>query len=392
MRIAGVLMPFEWMPTWENVRAVLAALGIKTVADVVAAVIAPFLLYYLTKAARWARRSRVLEQRLRRAEAAIAKQDGPYGKIEGKGIWLTEPIHFPKGYPGWFAKGLPVLVIANLKGGVGKTTVAANLAAHFAMKQKKRVLLIDLDFQGSLSSMVLRDDQRLPGAWQDSKAARLISGEKDSNWPSDVAVQVPNLTIWTIPAYYDLAQAENRLLVEWLTAEDPKNDVRFNLATALHAGVARQHFDLVIIDAPPRLTTGCIQALCAGTHILIPTVLDHLSAETVGTFAKQLQSLNSISPFLKPIGIVGTMTGAPHPRASEAPALDAINAVLDSLGKPTQVLPREVFIEDRSALGRVAGKGIAYAMADDSEPNGDYQVVKRQFDLLGKEVSRRMQL
>jgi chromosome partitioning protein len=357
------------------------------VADVVAAIFGPILAIYIYRLGRWLRRSHIAEQRVKRALGAVAKQDGPYGKIEGKGIWLTEPIRHPDGYPGWFARGLPVLVIANLKGGVGKTTMAANLAAFFASELAKRVLLIDLDFQGSLSSMVLRDEQRLPSEWQDSKAARLISGDKDTNWPSDVAVQVPGLSVWAIPAYYDLAQAENRLLVEWLITESPKADIRYNLATILHSGVARQHFDLIIIDAPPRLTTGCLQALCAGTHVLIPTVLDHLSGEAVGTFVKQLQTLQPVCPFLKPIGVVGNMTGVAGPQRQEGPAINAINFALDKLGKPTQLLDRDLFIPDRAALGRVAGQGIAYVQEGES-----YDEIRSYFAKLGEEIGRRMQL
>jgi chromosome partitioning protein len=324
----------------------------------------------------------------------VARQNGPYGAIEGKGVWLTEPIHHPKGYPGWFARGLPVLVVANLKGGVGKTTIAANLAAYFAASPRSlRVLIIDLDFQGSLSSMVLRDDQRLPGSWQDSKASRLISGEKDSNWPSDVAIQVAGLTVWTIPAYYDLAQAENRLLVNWLLAEDPANDMRYSLASILHSGVARQHFDLVIIDAPPRLTAGCVQALCAGTHLLIPTVLDSLSAEAVGTFVKQIQILEPICPFLEFAGVLGNMTGTTGLQTHENRTIAAINKVLEKLGRPTDLLPTELFIPDRAALGRIAGQGIAYAHRGSTpEEKLKYDEVRRIFDAIGGEIAKRMRL
>ena len=81
-----------------------------------------------------------------------------------------------------------------LKGGVGKTTIAANLIAHYTKKKNQRILAIDLDFQGSLSSMIIPGDsfdellaQQANG--EDSKAAQLIEG-KTARWLASVAERV----------------------------------------------------------------------------------------------------------------------------------------------------------------------------------------------------------
>jgi chromosome partitioning protein len=89
-------------------------------------------------------------------------------------VWLTTPIERPRDY--WRAvANSRTLAIANLKGGVGKTTLAANLSACLAKDWQKCVLLIGLDFQGSLSAMAFartgsRHAAKLTGA-------RLISGD-----------------------------------------------------------------------------------------------------------------------------------------------------------------------------------------------------------------------
>lgn len=101
-----------------------------------------------------------------RALGAVARTYSKDGPREGNGVWLTQPIVPPDDYKNSF-HGAKVLAIANLKGGVGKTTLAANIGAFLSSDRRwnKRVLLIDLDFQGSLSSMALPDDERwLPPA------------------------------------------------------------------------------------------------------------------------------------------------------------------------------------------------------------------------------------
>src|SRR5262249_24472422 len=159
-----------------------------------------------------------------------------------------------------------------------------------AKEWQRRVLLIDLDFQGSLSSMAFPDNDWLPPANQSSLATRLISGDVT---PSDVCQQALKVDLGTEPsnagrlkiitAYYDLAQANNRIMLEWLLEKDDRppedlrqkfmhlmngkptrtSDVRYTLAKVLHSPVIQQEFDLIIIDCPPRLTTSEVQAFCA---------------------------------------------------------------------------------------------------------------------------------
>lgn len=86
-------------------------------------------------------------------------------------------------------KSIPIMLIANLKGGVGKTTIAGNLAAYFANPPApsvaERVLVIDMDYQGSLTALMdgqsgLSDENILD--LEHLKAEQLLSGQKDGGW------------------------------------------------------------------------------------------------------------------------------------------------------------------------------------------------------------------
>lgn len=266
-----------------------------------------------------------------RALSAVSQQKSRDGTREGKGVWTLGPISHPENYKNNI-QGARILAIANLKGGVGKTTVAANVAAHLAHDEKwrKRILLVDLDYQGSLSSMTFPDDQSwLPPKGADSVATRALGGEIDPSLFLQACKECksePRLKVVT--AHYDLAQTDNRLLIEWLLnkhthdhrsfstkladlivgrAYQP-NEMRYNLARLLHSEAIRDNFDLIIIDCPPRLTSGTIQALCASSHLLIPTLLDKPSGESVVSFCDQIESMKSagLCPHLNYVGIVAS--------------------------------------------------------------------------------------
>ena len=325
----------------------------------------------------------------RRALEAVAREVNDTGAYEGKGVWRTTPIDQPHDY--WRrVTNSKTLAIANLKGGVGKTTLAANIGAYLAKEWQKRVLLIDLDFQGSLSSMAFPGKDWLPAAHQSSLATRLISGDIA---PVDVRLLAQKVDLNTdengsgrlqvITAYYDLAQADNRVMVEWLlqcihyTAEDLRYalvehlkgnflrtaDVRYTLAQVLHSDTVQRAFDLIIVDCPPRLTTSKIQAFCASSHLLIPTIFDRTSAEAVVSLCEQVETLKDagICPYLEYMGVVGTMW-----RPGRVAQTNAMTFVKDALPNGPGILPEKTFLPHASAIVNDAADGIAYIAMPDS--------------------------
>jgi cellulose biosynthesis protein BcsQ len=400
----------------------LIDIAIKLVGPLLTPIIA-YVLYYLL---RGAYRSILSLSLARAALRAVARKRKDGAWVEGPGFWLKEPIKPPQNYALRMQASIPILMIATLKGGVGKTTLAGSLAAHFAMKWTKgtdrgqaplRVLLIDLDFQGSLSTMTVVDEKRFD---QPSKASRLVSGGLGDGQLRDVAEPIsredmqPTPTISTVPAYYDLAQAENRTLIEWLLplsdhdlvarilsllrlrAPDPPRshrDVRYLLAEALLEPQVQACYDLVIIDAPPRLTTAHVQAMCASTHLLIPTIVDRLSADAVARYADQVATHKlgppgndtlAICPHINTIGVVGTMV---PPLIDISGPINLLRQTLEDTRLRPQVFDKKHMIHQRPAYRRCAGERIAYAAVEQSQI---FRKMREEVDGLGLLIGDRL--
>jgi chromosome partitioning protein len=339
--------------------------------------------------------------KLNRARRAVAEN--------GEGLWLETKS---KPHPPTVVEGLKnlnslILTVANLKGGVGKTTLTANLAAYFANpfdegRAHHRVLVIDLDFQGSCSSMLLADTDWRPAEGLLSHASELISGSIGANHRGQLGQPVTDVRgARGISAFYDLARIENREMVRWLIG-DERADIRYRLTHLLLSDLVRRSFDVILIDAPPRLTTASVQALCASTHVLIPSMADALGGEDpVGFFGLQLRTHEELWPHLKVMGSVGTITDK-KARATEEPALnsagDRLKAALDGSNKSlphmlrrgeTLQFPYECSMRRSAPLARAASQGIAYVKLGD---NIRGRAVRTMFDSIGREVERRWRL
>jgi cellulose biosynthesis protein BcsQ len=200
---------------------------------------------------------------------------------------------------------LPVLAVGNLKGGVGKTAVVTYLALAL-VKRGFRVLAIDLDFQASLSTAF---NKYKFGDDFDGTRQFLLSNGTDILF--NVQVVKPCLPPWNnltaLRSNFDLADTEDRLFAQMVLG-DYEHDPRLLLASKLADPTLQHDFDIVILDTPPRLTVASINALCACTHLLIPTAPTAVALGGADTFIRVLEaSKPSICSRLSILGILPTL-------------------------------------------------------------------------------------
>lgn len=182
-----------------------------------------------------------------------------------------------------------IIVIANQKGGVGKTTTAINLASGCAL-QGKKVLLIDLDPQSN-SSLSFVTQNSINGS-----AYELLT---------DLDVDIDNFIYKTqtlgldiIPSKINLAKLESKLVGDF--------DAVFRLKDRIEP--LKEKYDIIIFDTPPTLGLITVNALVAASHILIPIQASYFALEGTDDLLETIEKVRSRpNPDLKLLGVLVTL-------------------------------------------------------------------------------------
>jgi chromosome partitioning protein len=202
-----------------------------------------------------------------------------------------------------------VIGLANDKGGVGKTSLAANLAGQYAAAGY-RVLLIDVNIQANLAEDLGYRDTDIDDEGAGLVAA-LISG-------------LPLQPAKSVRENLDVVPGGERLeeLVAVLAARSVSNPVKAKTALRDSLAPIAHHYDLIIIDSPPESKWLCNLVLCVARWIIIPTKSDIGGLRGMRLVAERFGPAREVNPDLELLGVVLFSTGstatAIHRRVREA--------------------------------------------------------------------------
>ena len=231
-----------------------------------------------------------------------------------------------------------VLVVANQKGGVGKTTTAINLGTALAAIGE-RVLIVDLDPQGNASTGL--------GIDQKSRAAStydVLLGER-SLAEVILPTAVPRLCV--APSTLDLLGVELEISAE--------KDRTFKLRAAIQTldqsqAPGEDRFTYVLIDCPPSLNLLTVNALAASDSVVVPLQCEFFALEGLSQLLKTVEQVRrSLNPRLTIHGVVLTMYDPRNNLATQV--VEDVRAFRGDKVYQT-IIPRNVRVSEAPSHGK----------------------------------------
>lgn len=203
-----------------------------------------------------------------------------------------------------------VISIINHKGGIGKTTVAFNLAHGLALKGK-HVLAIDSDSQGSLSQCFGYIGESLGYSLYDFYQAR------------ELKVNSINEFVDLISSDLSLEDAKYKLSAKPINRELVLKDLIDHYRL-------KEQYDYIIIDCPPSLDILTINAMVASDGLIIPVKPELLPYNAIGSLNEMIEGLQKVlNPHLKIVGVL--YNNVEQNRTLTAEIIDRVNQLFGDL-------------------------------------------------------------
>lgn len=255
-----------------------------------------------------------------------------------------------------------VIVIANQKGGVGKTTTTENIGIGLA-KEGKKVLLIDFDPQADLSACL---------------------GIRNSDSMEHTICEALNHTIQDVPIDYDKIIIHHEENVDLIPSNIELADFELKLVSVMNRerildmtlSPIKDRYDIILIDCPPSLGMLTINALSSADNVLIPVQAQYLPAKgmtkLLGTINKVQRQIN---PNIKILGVAITLANVQTNLGRST-----IDTLRENYGNHLKVFHSIIPIGVKAAEASVMGKSV-YEHAKDSN-------VAKAYENLTKEIIR----
>jgi chromosome partitioning protein len=227
--------------------------------------------------------------------------------------------------------GTETIALLNMKGGVGKTTLAVNLAWYMFRHRKKKVLLLDLDPQFNASQYVMEfadygKHVKNKGTIADlliEQPTLRLTGKKPTKTVKEVLFGVERNST----ARFDFLPAELAL------AHVVKNPAQMEHKLEKLLTAPREDFDYIFIDCAPTDSVLTTMALNASNFILTPMRPDRFSILGFTNLVATLKNFRESSPDLNKVGELGLVfTQVLGDSGVEADCIRDIRAQAKTLG------------------------------------------------------------